>query len=49
MPRECKKCGVPLEGILYKWVSCLFGIRPSVNDLEICNKCAEKAAKNGCC
>ncbi len=43
MVKKCRKCKVPLEGFLYKWVaSKLFGIRPSAGDPEICNKCEEK-------
>ena len=42
MPKECKECGVPLEGILYKWASRLFGVRPSEGNPEICNKCESK-------
>jgi len=37
--KKCKECGVPLEGILYKTLGKLFGIKPSKIDPEICNKC----------
>jgi len=39
--KKCKKCGAPLEGFLYKTIGKLMGIKPSDNDPEICNKCAE--------
>lgn len=42
MPKECKKCGVPLEGILFKWASKLFGVKVSSSDSELCNKCEKK-------
>ncbi len=40
MGKKCKKCGVPLEGFIYKWVtSKIFGICPSKKDSSVCNKC----------
>jgi len=43
MAKKCKKCKVPLEGFLYKWVaSKLFGISPSTKEPELCNKCEGK-------
>jgi translation elongation factor EF-1alpha len=40
MGKKCKKCGVPLEGFMYEWVtSKLFGVRPSAKDASVCNKC----------
>ena len=46
MARRCKKCKVPLEGIMYKLVtSTIFGIRPSEKDPELCNKCEGRQAK----
>ena len=43
--KKCKKCGAPLEGFLYKTIGKLMGIKPSEQDPEICNKCAEVAEK----
>jgi hypothetical protein len=37
--KKCKKCGAPLEGFLYKTIGKLMGIKPSVKDPEVCNKC----------
>lgn len=43
MGKRCSKCGVPLEGIMYRLIaSKVFGVRPSVNDPQICNKCESK-------
>jgi len=40
---RCAKCGVPLEGFLYRWIaSKLFGVRPSVKNADRCNKCEDK-------
>ncbi|OGY42616.1 MAG: hypothetical protein A2Y82_02900 [Candidatus Buchananbacteria bacterium RBG_13_36_9] len=39
--KKCKKCGAPLEGFLYKTIGKLMGIKPSEQDPETCNKCAE--------
>ena len=40
MAKKCKSCKVPLEGMMYKWIaSKIFGIKPSANDPELCNKC----------
>lgn len=39
--KKCKKCGVPLEGFLYKIIARpFFGIRPEKDGL--CNKCEKK-------
>lgn len=49
MGKKCKKCGVPLEGVLYKIIaSKLFGVKPSSKDPEICNKCIDKPEKPKC-
>ena len=41
MARRCRKCGVPLEGIMYRLIaSTIFGVRPSAKDPGLCNKCA---------
>jgi hypothetical protein len=41
--KKCQKCNVPLEGVLYKLIAAtIFGIRPSVKDPELCNKCEDK-------
>lgn len=43
MGKQCKICKVPLEGIIYKFItSKLFGIRPSAKDPDLCNKCEGK-------
>ena len=49
--KKCTKCGVPLEGFFYKIASKLFGVKPSVKDPGICNKCEDKPEKKscGCC
>jgi len=50
--KKCKKCGVPLEGFLYKVIaSKIFGVKPSEKDAGICNKCIDKPEKKscGCC
>jgi len=40
MARRCRKCKVPLEGIMYKLIAAtIFGVRPSKKDPELCNKC----------
>ncbi len=40
--KKCKKCGAPLEGFLYKTIGKLMGVKPSEENPEICNKCAEE-------
>ncbi|MFA5119179.1 MAG: hypothetical protein WC695_10125 [Candidatus Omnitrophota bacterium] len=43
MSKKCRKCKVPLEGLLYRLIAkTLFGVRPSTNDPELCNKCENK-------
>ena len=43
MAKKCRKCKVPLEGMMYRLiVSKLFGIRPSAKDPGLCNKCEGK-------
>ena len=43
MAITCLKCGVPLEGFLYKWIANkIFKVEPSKENPNICNKCAEK-------
>lgn len=40
MGKKCKKCGVPLDGFFFKWVtSKVFGVCPSKKDPSVCNKC----------
>jgi hypothetical protein len=40
MVKKCKKCKIPLEGFMYRWIaSKLFGIKPSTKDADLCNKC----------
>ncbi|MFH1190531.1 MAG: EF-Tu/IF-2/RF-3 family GTPase [Candidatus Omnitrophota bacterium] len=46
MAKRCRKCGVPMEGFLYKFVtSTIFGIRPSARDAALCNKCDARPGK----
>lgn len=50
MAKKCKKCGVPLEGLLYNLIaSKIFGVKPSEKDSEICNKCVDGPKKTACC
>lgn len=43
--KKCKKCGVPLEGFLYNFIAArLFGVKPSVQEPDLCNKCEGKKA-----
>lgn len=43
MAKKCEKCKVPLEGFLYRWIAAkLFGVRPSVKNPGLCNKCEDK-------
>lgn len=43
MAKKCEKCGVPLEGFLYKIIARpLFGIEPSKKKKGLCNKCENK-------
>ena len=43
MPKKCKKCKVPLEGLLYRMIAArIFGVRPSMKDPGLCNKCENK-------
>jgi hypothetical protein len=39
--QRCKKCGVPLEGVLGKIAKVLFRIRPSTADPTVCIKCQD--------
>ncbi len=49
---KCKKCGVSLEGFLYNLIAKnLFGVKPSIKDPMICNKCEDgdgQQKKNTC-
>ncbi len=48
MPKECKECGIPLEGFLYRWIaSKLLGVRPSRTNPDVCNKCEAKKKTDG--
>lgn len=41
--KRCKKCGVPLEGILYTMIAkAIFGVKPSEKEPDTCNKCEIK-------
>jgi len=42
--KKCTKCRVPLEGILSK-ISKIFGVKPSVKQEGVCNKCEDKPAE----
>ena len=42
MIKKCKKCGVPLEGLLSKIPKFLFGVKPSEKKKGLCNKCENK-------
>ena len=43
MLKRCKKCKVPLEGIMYKLIALkIFGVKPLAKDPELCNKCEGK-------
>ena len=43
MVKRCYKCGVPLEGFLYKIIAKpLFGVMPSKKKKGLCNKCENK-------
>ncbi|MFH2027857.1 MAG: hypothetical protein ABIJ08_01850 [Nanoarchaeota archaeon] len=43
MVKKCQKCGVPLEGIMYKLIArSLFGVKPSEKKEGLCNKCEDK-------
>jgi len=42
--KKCKSCGAPLEGFMYNTIGKLMGVKPSANDPETCNKCADKPA-----
>jgi len=43
MKQKCKKCGVPLEGFLYKLIARpIFGVKQSIKKKGLCNKCENK-------
>ncbi len=43
MAKRCRKCKVPLEGFLYRFIAAkIFGLRPSIKDPELCNNCGDK-------
>lgn len=43
MAKKCKKCKVPLEGFMSRWIaSKIFGIKPSTQEVDLCNKCEAK-------
>lgn len=43
MVKKCLKCGVPLEGFLYKIIAKpIFRIKPSEKKEGYCNKCEDK-------
>jgi hypothetical protein len=41
--KKCLECEAPLEGLLYNTLGKVFGIKPSKNNSEICNKCESDA------
>jgi len=43
MAKKCIKCGVPLEGLMYKIIAKpIFGVKPSKKKKGLCNKCEDK-------
>lgn len=47
MTKKCRKCGVPLEGVMYRLIaSTIFGVRPSAKDPGLCNKCEASQGKS---
>jgi hypothetical protein len=43
MVQKCIKCGVPMEGLLFKLIAKpIFGIKPSSKKKGLCNKCETK-------
>ncbi|MDP3143386.1 MAG: hypothetical protein Q8N14_05575 [Candidatus Omnitrophota bacterium] len=42
--RRCRKCNVPLNGILGKISATLFKTGPSNTDTALCNKCEQSSA-----
>lgn len=42
--QRCRKCKVPLDGILAKIPQVLFKIHPSPSDPSLCNKCENKSS-----
>ncbi|MFA6321281.1 MAG: hypothetical protein WCY36_05425 [Candidatus Omnitrophota bacterium] len=48
MKKRCKKCKVPLEGVMYKFIALkIFGVLPSQKDPELCNKCDKVEQRAG--
>lgn len=39
--QRCRKCKVPLDGILGKLSATLFKVNPSTTDPTVCNKCQD--------
>ncbi len=39
--RRCKKCKVPLEGLLGKITKKIFKVKPASSNPDICNKCED--------
>jgi len=47
MNKKCQKCGVPLEGFLYRLIALkLFKVKPSEKVPGLCNKCEGKTARS---
>lgn len=44
--KKCKKCGVPLSGILSKIPRVIARVRPSEKYLGLCNKCEPKGTNS---
>lgn len=43
MAKKCEKCGVPLQGIMYKLIAKpIFRIKHSEKNPKLCNKCEGK-------
>ena len=45
---RCKKCNVPLKGVLSVIPKKLFGVKPSEKSSDLCNKCEPKNAVYRC-
>lgn len=48
MAKKCKKCGVPLSGWIYKFITKpIAKVEPSKREKGVCNKCEVKSVKKG--
>jgi hypothetical protein len=46
--KRCRGCRVPLEGFGLRVAQTFFGVRPSGDDPNLCNKCEIKSATYKC-